>query len=125
MKQLVRALCMGISLATVSVCSLANVDPLIGIWKTVDDQSGYSRADVEIRKNLMAPMKGLLSKPGVYQVPKNKLFAITALASSKVSHSLAYLLFGILNKIQISQMNTSMVKSWILLGARSIKVKHV
>ena len=50
MKQLVRALCMGISLATVSVCSLANVDPLIGIWKTVDDQSGYSRADVEIRK---------------------------------------------------------------------------
>lgn len=60
MKQLVRALYMGISLATVSVCSLANVDPLIGIWKTVDDQSGYSRADVEIRKKPDGTYEGII-----------------------------------------------------------------
>jgi hypothetical protein len=30
--------------------SFAQSDPLIGKWKTIDDRTGYSRADVEIQK---------------------------------------------------------------------------
>ncbi|AUX85480.1 MULTISPECIES: DUF2147 domain-containing protein [Acinetobacter] len=34
-----------------STYSLANTDPLIGKWKTVDDRTGHSLADVIISKN--------------------------------------------------------------------------
>ncbi len=38
-----------------SICSLSSafaaIDPLVGTWKTIDDRTGYSLADVVIRKD--------------------------------------------------------------------------
>ena len=59
MKKILSRLMMGITLATAAGLSFASEDPLLGKWKTIDDQSGYSRADVEIRKNQMAAMREL------------------------------------------------------------------
>lgn len=35
----------------VSISTLSYANDLTGLWKTVDDKTGYSRADVEISKN--------------------------------------------------------------------------
>ena len=58
MKKILSRLMMGITLATAAGLSFASEDPLLGKWKTIDDQSGYSRADVEIQ-NQMAAMREL------------------------------------------------------------------
>ncbi len=39
------------TLALLSSFSFANEDPILGKWKTVDDRTGYSRADVLVKKN--------------------------------------------------------------------------
>jgi len=41
----------GIFFTTISTLSFASADPLVGKWKTVDDRTGYSRADVMVKKN--------------------------------------------------------------------------
>ena len=38
----------------------AENDPLVGKWKTVDDRTGYSRADVEIRKKADGTYEGII-----------------------------------------------------------------
>ena len=39
-------------LTSLSTWALASVeDPIVGKWKTVDDRTGYSRADVMVKKN--------------------------------------------------------------------------
>ncbi|MGE8654519.1 MAG: DUF2147 domain-containing protein [Acinetobacter gandensis] len=38
----------------------AENDPLVGKWKTVDDRTGYSRADVEIRKKADGTYEGVI-----------------------------------------------------------------
>lgn len=51
----------GLMLSVVSTFSFANdVDPLVGKWKTIDDQSGYSRADVEITKQNDGSYRGVI-----------------------------------------------------------------
>lgn len=49
-------------LSVVSVTGFANsqTDPLIGKWKTIDDRTGYSRADVEIRKKTDGTYEGII-----------------------------------------------------------------
>ena len=60
MRKLLNTLLMGISLAAVSSLAFAYEDPLLGKWKTIDDQSGYSRADVEIRKKADGSYEGVI-----------------------------------------------------------------
>lgn len=50
----------GVLLSTLSGLCLAASDPLIGKWKTIDDQSGYSRADVEIRQKADGTYEGVI-----------------------------------------------------------------
>ena len=45
--------------STANLC-FANIDPLVGKWKTIDDQSGYSRADVEIKKKPDGTYEGII-----------------------------------------------------------------
>ena len=52
-----RVIFIGLMLAALSGLSFAESDPLIGKWITVDDRTGYSRADVEIQKKPMVLMK--------------------------------------------------------------------
>ena len=59
MKKILSRLMMGITLATAAGLSFASEDPLLGKWKTIDDQSGYSRADVEIRKKPDGSYEGI------------------------------------------------------------------
>ena len=40
--------------------SFANTDPLVGKWKTIDDKSGYSRADVHISKKPDGTYEGII-----------------------------------------------------------------
>ena len=47
-------------LAALSGLSFAESDPLIGKWKTIDDRTGYSRADVEIRKKPDGTYEGII-----------------------------------------------------------------
>ncbi len=49
MKKNYKGILAGLMLAALSGLSFAQSDPLIGKWKTIDDRTGYSRADVEIR----------------------------------------------------------------------------
>ena len=63
MKKLLNTLVMGMSLAVVSSLAFAYEDPLVGKWKTIDDQSGYSRADVEIRKKADGSYEGIIGAP--------------------------------------------------------------
>ena len=37
--------------STISLSAFANSDPLLGHWKTIDDRTGYSLADVVISKD--------------------------------------------------------------------------
>ena len=37
--------------STISLSAFANSDPLLSHWKTIDDRTGYSLADVVITKN--------------------------------------------------------------------------
>ena len=57
MKKNYKGILAGLMLAALSGLSFAQSDPLIGKWKTVDDRTGYSRADVEIQKKPMVLMK--------------------------------------------------------------------
>lgn len=61
MKHFYQRLCAGLLLASASVMSwAASEDPLIGKWKTIDDRSGYSRADVEIKKKPDGTYEGII-----------------------------------------------------------------
>ena len=40
-----------LSLCSVSLYAAADTDPLIGTWKTIDERTGYSLADVAISKD--------------------------------------------------------------------------
>lgn len=60
MRKLLNSLVMGMSLIAVSSLAFAYEDPLLGKWKTIDDQSGYSRADVEIRKKADGSYEGVI-----------------------------------------------------------------
>ena len=57
----------GCTLSLITTLSFAN-DPLLGKWKTIDDQSGYSRADVMISKKADGRYEGVIvetrSMPG-------------------------------------------------------------
>ena len=61
MKSLCKGLLTGLLLSSISVCSFAgNEDPLVGKWKTIDDRTGYSRADVEVRKKADGTYEGII-----------------------------------------------------------------
>ena len=49
-------------MATLSCFSFAEngTDPLVGKWKTIDDRTGYSRADVEISKKPDGSYEGVI-----------------------------------------------------------------
>ena len=51
MKKNYKGIFAGLIFATLSSLSFAESDPLIGKWKTIDDRTGYSRADVVVKKN--------------------------------------------------------------------------
>ncbi|MBI1451403.1 MULTISPECIES: DUF2147 domain-containing protein [Acinetobacter] len=46
--------------SVISSLSYANDDPLVGKWKTIDDRTGYSRADVEIKKKPDGTYEGVI-----------------------------------------------------------------
>lgn len=46
--------------SVISSLSYANDDPLVGKWKTIDDRTGYSRADVEIKKKSDGTYEGVI-----------------------------------------------------------------
>ena len=50
--------CVFSALSALSIA--AENDPLVGKWKTVDDRTGYSRADVEIRKKADGTYEGII-----------------------------------------------------------------
>jgi len=51
----------GFVFSALSALSIAaENDPLVGKWKTVDDRTGYSRADVEIRKKADGTYEGVI-----------------------------------------------------------------
>ena len=62
MKNLYQGLFTSIVFATLSSFSFAESinDPLVGKWKTVDDRTGYSRADVEISKKPDGTYEGII-----------------------------------------------------------------
>lgn len=61
MKNIYKQFLAGLLLSTLSGLSIAaETDPLIGKWKTVDDRTGYSRADVEIRKKPDGSYEGII-----------------------------------------------------------------
>ncbi len=45
------------------ILAFAAIDPLVGTWKTIDDRTGYSLADVVIRKDKHDLYRSPLSKP--------------------------------------------------------------
>ena len=51
MTQFLTGIATAVFLAAVATSSFADTDPLVGKWKTVDDRTGYSRADVLVKKN--------------------------------------------------------------------------
>lgn len=51
---------MAAAVMTLSTLSFANTDPLVGKWKTIDDKSGYSRADVQISKKPDGTYEGII-----------------------------------------------------------------
>lgn len=61
MKNTYKQFLTGLLLTALSGLSIAaETDPLIGKWKTVDDRTGYSRADVEIRKKPDGSYEGII-----------------------------------------------------------------
>ena len=60
MKKNYKGILAGLMLAALSGLSFAQSDPLIGKWKTIDDRTGYSRADVEIRKKPDGTYEGII-----------------------------------------------------------------
>lgn len=60
MKSTNKGLFAGMLLACWTTAAVANPDPLIGKWKTIDDRTGYSRADVEIRKKANGTYEGII-----------------------------------------------------------------
>lgn len=51
----------GLVLSLITSLSFAtNTDPLVGKWKTIDDRTGYSRADVEIKKKADGTYEGII-----------------------------------------------------------------
>lgn len=62
MKNLYKGIFAGAILATLSCFSFAEngTDPLVGKWKTIDDRTGYSRADVEISKKPDGSYEGVI-----------------------------------------------------------------
>ena len=60
MKKNYKGIFAGLIFATLSSLSFAESDPLIGKWKTIDDRTGYSRADVEIRKKADGTYEGVI-----------------------------------------------------------------
>ena len=62
MKNLYQGILASVIFATLSSFSFAaNInDPLVGKWKTVDDRTGYSRADVEISKKPDGTYEGVI-----------------------------------------------------------------
>jgi uncharacterized protein (DUF2147 family) len=59
MKNIVKKMLTGCALSLIASLSYAN-DPLVGKWKTIDDQSGYSRADVMISKKPDGRYEGII-----------------------------------------------------------------
>jgi uncharacterized protein (DUF2147 family) len=59
MKNIVKKMLTGCALSLITSLSYAN-DPLVGKWKTIDDQSGYSRADVMISKKPDGRYEGII-----------------------------------------------------------------
>lgn len=61
MKSILKNVFAALLLSSISICSFAaNEDLLVGKWKTIDDQTGYSRADVEIRKKADGTYEGII-----------------------------------------------------------------
>ena len=60
MKKNYKGIFAGLMLAALSGLSFAQSDPLIGKWKTIDDRTGYSRADVEIQKKPDGTYEGII-----------------------------------------------------------------
>jgi uncharacterized protein (DUF2147 family) len=60
MKKNYKGILAGLMLAALSGLSFAQSDPLIGKWKTIDDRTGYSRADVEISKKPDGTYEGII-----------------------------------------------------------------
>lgn len=56
-----------------SSLAIASTDPLVGNWKTIDNKTGYSLADVAIQKNkdgtYSAKVIDLRAKPGAALIP--------------------------------------------------------
>ena len=59
MKTIYKGLC-SLIMAGLATSVWAMPDPLIGKWKTIDDQTGYSRADVQIRKKPNGTYEGII-----------------------------------------------------------------
>ena len=55
-----RGIFVGLVLTTLSSVGFAESDLLVGKWKTIDDRTGYSRADVEIRKKPDGTYEGII-----------------------------------------------------------------
>nr|WP_315277708.1 DUF2147 domain-containing protein [uncultured Acinetobacter sp.] len=55
-----RGIFAGLVLTTLSSVGFAESDLLVGKWKTIDDRTGYSRADVEIRKKPDGTYEGII-----------------------------------------------------------------
>ena len=60
MQKIIKALFTGLTLSFCSAISYAESDPLVGKWKTIDDKSGYSRADVQISKKADGTYQGII-----------------------------------------------------------------
>lgn len=77
MKNLYRSLCAGIILATLSSFSFADNenDPLVEKWKTIDDRTGYSRADVEVSKKPDGTYEGVIV--ATRNIPLRKIITCT------------------------------------------------
>ncbi|WP_180056263.1 DUF2147 domain-containing protein [Acinetobacter sp. YH12227] len=61
MNKIYKQFLVGFVFSALSALSIAaENDPLVGKWKTVDDRTGYSRADVEIRKKADGTYEGVI-----------------------------------------------------------------
>lgn len=66
---IIRNIMMAGLLTSLSTWALASVeDPIVGKWKTVDDRTGYSRADVMVKKIVMVHIRVQSLKLAPYQV---------------------------------------------------------
>lgn len=114
----------GLILATVSGVSFAENDPLVGKWKTIDDRTSYSRADVEIRKKPDGTYEGIIVETRNIPGAEKMNICHQCPGQLKTNRLSACHLSGALSRIQKTRYSLCKAVYSTRLAAKSIKARH-